>query len=61
MTEDNISEMADRSTYIRSSTPRLDNQTNTNTSMSSIPDTNTSELHANGGGVYIQTPFSKDY
>ena len=61
MTEDNISEMADRSTYIRSSTPRLDNQTNTNTSMSSMPDTNTSELHANGGGVYIQTPFSKDY
>ncbi|KAL3230704.1 Phosphatidylinositol 4,5-bisphosphate-binding protein SLM2 [Nakaseomyces bracarensis] len=58
---DNLSEAVDMSTFVRSSTPKLDNQTNTNTSMSSIPDTNTSQLHNAAPNVYIQTPFSKDY
>lgn len=60
-TMDNLSEAVDMSTFVRSSTPKLDNQTNTNTSMSSIPDTNTSQLHSSAPNVYIQTPFSKDY
>ncbi|CAI4065299.1 hypothetical protein N7582_002946 [Saccharomyces uvarum] len=49
------------SNYVESTiTPKLDNQTNTNTSMSSLPNTNDSELQDQVPNIYIQTPIS-DY
>lgn len=47
------------SNYVGSTvTPKLDNQTNTNTSMSSLPDTNDSELQDQVPNIYIQTPIN---
>ncbi|QID85788.1 Phosphoinositide PI4,5P(2) binding protein [Saccharomyces pastorianus] len=47
------------SNYVESTiTPKLDNQTNTNTSMSSLPNTNDSELQDQVPNIYIQTPIS---